>query len=65
MILYYHIKFGCKQTSSLEDMVQTIIYFDYISPCCDLDIEDSEPIFLHDTSPHDYTPPYQVSQKYG
>ena len=28
-------------------------YFDYISPLCDLDIEDSEPIFLHDTLAHD------------
>ena len=35
-------------------------YFDYINPCCDLDIEDSEPIFLHNTLPHDNTPPYQI-----
>ena len=26
-------------------------YFDYISPHCDHNIEDSEPIFLHDTLP--------------
>ena len=51
-------KSGCKCTSSLEDTVKIVI-FDYKSPCCDLDIEDSEPIFLRDTSPHDYTPPYQ------
>ena len=35
-------------------------YFDYISPRYDFDIQDSEPIFLHDTSPRDDTPPYQV-----
>ena len=34
--------------------------FYHISPCCDLDIEDSEPLFLHDTPPHNNTPPYQV-----
>ena len=35
-------------------------YSDYKSPCCDLDLENSEPIFLHDTLTHDNTPPYQV-----
>ena len=31
-----------------------------MSPHCDLDIEDSEPIFLHDTPPHGNTPQNQV-----
>ena len=31
-----------------------------IRPQCDLDIEDSEPIFPHDTLPHDNIPPHQV-----
>ena len=35
-------------------------YFDYISPCCDLDIEKSNQFFLFDTLPHDNTPQYQV-----
>ena len=35
-------------------------YFDYISPRYDFDIQDSEPIFLHDTSPHGNTQLYQV-----
>ena len=35
-------------------------YFHYISPCCDLDTEDSEPIFQHNTLPYDNIPPYQV-----
>ena len=34
--------------------------FYHISPHCDLDIEDSEPIFPHDASPRDNTPPHQV-----
>ena len=32
----------------------------YMSPRCDLDIEDSEPISPHDKSPHDNTPSYQI-----
>ena len=44
MMMYYQIKFGCKQTSSLEDTTK-IVTFDYIRPCCDLDIEHSEPVF--------------------
>ena len=59
MMLYYQTKFGCKQTSSLEDIVKQS-YFHHISSHYDLDIEDSEQIFLHDTLPHDNTPPYQV-----
>ena len=33
-------------------MVETII-FDYMSPHCDLDFEDSKPIFLHNAQAHD------------
>ena len=51
-------KFGCKQTNIWEDIVEIVIFF--ISPHCDLDTEDSEPILLHDTLPHDKIPPYQV-----
>ena len=35
-------------------------YFDYVRPRCDLDIEDSEPIFPQDTLPHNSTPQYQI-----
>ena len=59
MKLYYQTKFGCKSTSSLEDKVKSS-YFDYVSPHCDLDNEESEPIFLQDTSPHNNTAQYQV-----
>ena len=59
MMLYYQTKSGCKQTSDLKDTVETVTFY-YINPCCDLDLEDSKPIFLHDTPPHDNTPPYQA-----
>ena len=45
-------------TSTLEDSVET--YFDCTRPCCDLVLDNSESIFLHNTPPHDNTPPYQV-----
>ena len=32
------------------DIVETVI-FDYMSPNCDLQLEDSKPIYLHDTGP--------------
>ena len=61
MMLYYQTKSGCKWTSCLEDRLeQKLSYFDYISPHCDLDIEDSEPIFLLDTLACDAALPYQV-----
>ena len=41
----------------LEDTVKQI---DCISPHCNLDLEDSEPILLHDILSLDNTPPYQV-----
>ena len=66
-MLYYQTKFGCKQTSSLEDTVEIVIYIVYKGPRCDLEIGDgdSEPVFLLDTLTHDGTPPYQVWLKTG
>ena len=61
--MYHQIKFGCKTISSSVDMVE-MVTFDYISPKCDLDLEDSKPIFLHDILAHDDASQYQVwSQK--
>ena len=40
-------------------MVETVI-FDYMSPHCDLDLEDATPTFLHDTLTHDDASPYQA-----
>ena len=53
MMLYYQTKFDCKRTSILEDIVEIVIILLYISPRCDLDIEVSEPFFLHDILTHD------------
>ena len=55
MIIYHPIKFGCKNISSSADKVETVI-FDQISP----ELEESKPIFLHDTLAHDVPSPYQV-----
>ena len=41
-------------------MQQKQLYFDYISPRCGLDIENSEPFFLRDTLVYDAAYPYQV-----
>ena len=59
IMMYHPIIFGCKKISSSVDMVETVIS-DYMSPHCDLKLEDSKPIFLPDTLAHDNAPPYQV-----
>ena len=40
-------------------MVETVIS-DYMSPQCDLDLEDRKPLFLHDALAHDDASPYQL-----
>ena len=57
--MYHPIKFGCKNISSLADMVETVIS-DKMSPRCDPELEDSKPIFLHDTLTHDVASQYQL-----
>ena len=59
MMMYHTIKFGCKKISSSADMVETVIY-DKMSLHCDPELEDTKPIFLHDTLAHDVASPYQV-----
>ena len=59
MMMYHPIKFGCKKIGSSADMVQTVV-FDQMSPHCDPELEDSKPIFLHDTLAHDVTALYQA-----
>ena len=59
MMMYHPSKLGCKKISSSVDMVKTVI-FDYMSLNCDLELEDSKQIFLHDTLVHDVAWPYQV-----
>ena len=63
--MYHPIKFGCQKISSSADMVETVI-FHQMSPHCDPELEDSKPIFLHDTLAHDVASPYQAwLQKVG
>ena len=57
--MYYPIKCGCKKISSSVDMVETVI-LDYMRHHYDPKLEDSKPIFLHNTLAHDDTSPYQV-----
>ena len=59
MMMYHLIKVGCKKISSSADMVEIVIS-DQMSPHCDPELEDSKPIFLHDTLAHDVASPYQV-----
>ena len=48
-----------KKISSSVDMVETAM-FDYIRLHCDLDLENSNSIFLHDTLTNDAASLYQV-----
>ena len=48
MMTYHPNEFGCRKICSPVDIVGTII-FDYVTSSCHL--EDSKPIFLHDTGP--------------
>ena len=59
MMMYHPIKFGCKKISSSADIAETVIS-DQMSPHCDSELEDSKPIFLHDTLTNDVASPYQV-----
>ena len=59
MMMYYPIKFGCKTISSSVNMVETVIP-DEMSPHYNPELEDSKPIFLHDTLVNDDASPYQV-----
>ena len=59
MMMYHPIKFGFKKISSSADVVETVI-LDQMSPHCDPELEDSKPIFLHDTLASDVASPYQV-----
>ena len=59
VMMYHPIKFACKKISSAADMVEAGI-LDQMSPHCDPKLDDSKPIFLHDTLAHDVASPYQV-----
>ena len=57
--MYHPITCNYKKISSSVDMVETVIS-DQISPNCDPELQDSKPIFLHDTMAHDVASTYQV-----
>ena len=59
MMMHHPNKFGCKKISSSVGLVETVI-LDYMSPHYDPELEDSKPIFLHDTLAYDAASPYQV-----
>ena len=59
MMMHNPIKYGWKKIISSVDVVKTVIS-DYISPHCDPELEDSKPIFLHDTLAHNDASPNQV-----
>ena len=60
MMLYCQTKFGCKRKNSLDDIVEWS-YFDYIALAVTLTLKIVNQYFLlHDSPPHDNTPPYQV-----
>ena len=40
--------FGYKWMACLEDRVETVMFSLHINSCCDLDLEESEPIFSQD-----------------
>ena len=54
--MYHLITCGCKKISSSADVVEIVIS-DYVNPHCNPELEDSKPIFLHDTLAHDDTLP--------
>ena len=57
--MYNPIEFVCKKISSSADMVE-IVVSDQMSPHCDPVLEDSIPIFLHDTLAPDVAPSYKA-----
>ena len=59
MMTYNPIKFACKEISSSVDMVETVI-LDYTSPHYGPELENSKPIFLHDTLAYNDALPHQV-----
>ena len=58
-MMYHPIKCGWWNINSSADIVETVI-FDQMSSYCDPELEDSKPIFLHDTFAHDVASPYRV-----
>ena len=60
IMLYYHTKFGCKWTISLEDVINNSHILIIKALAVTLTFKIVNQFFLYDTSPHDNTPPCQV-----
>ena len=58
-MIMYNPNLVAKRSAVQQISVETVI-FDQMSPNCDPELEDSKPIFLHDTLAHDISSPYQV-----
>ena len=57
MTTYHQTKFGCQGINNSEVIVES--HFDHMSPCCDLDLEESKTFFLHVTLAHNDASPYE------
>ena len=44
--MYYQDKFGAKE-SAFQKISWKLSHFGYMSPCCDHDLKNSKPIFVH------------------
>ena len=64
MVLYYQTKFGCKQTNTLEDIAETVIFWFQVALAVTLTLKIENQFFCG-IPPHDNTSPYQVWFKNG
>ena len=60
VMVYYYTKSGCKRFRSSGDMEKKKRIW---PPYCDLDLDDRNPTFSHDTPDHDDAQPCQVSRR--
>ena len=59
-MMYHPIKPDSKKDLQFSRHGRNNHIFDYVSPHCDPELEDSKVILLHDTLAHDDASPYQV-----
>ena len=63
MVVYHksYVWLGGGEKNSSEDILLIqASYLYYTNPHCDLDLEDSNPMFTQDTPTHNHAPPFQV-----
>ena len=59
MMKYHHLSLVA-QGSPVQQIWSKTSYFDYITPHCHYDLENSTAIFLHNSMSHSDVPPYRV-----